>query len=693
MDAIEDGGALSWRAVLVRLLAAGVALLAAHRVLGEEPVSRDEPEMIVVTGTRTARSIETTTIPTEVIDREQILRTSVRGIEDVLNQIPGIFVRNNEQFRLGASTIRMQGADANKVAILLNGRRFRGGVDGIVDLRDIPVGNVERIEVIRGPASSLYGSDAMGGVVNIVTRQGYDEPTLDLTAGGGTFESVLLEAAHGYQIGDLSYFVSARHAESEIAQELGAISSQFDGESADAKQSRTNASLQLDQRLGEAHRVSFIGEASPVREGPASDRLDLNLAGDWQWAFSEVSNVRVGATRYGFDRQNELPGFQEDVGYVDWTFDTVATGTFAGPFDTQHILSAGYVHRRQELDSEGVLREFGDGSSFLPPDIREDVYWNSAFLQDEIELTESISAVVGTSFDVHSLFDPVVNPRLALAWRPAAATRLAVLFGRGYRAPDLLQLFDSDFNNVIGVDPNGVPQGYAIIGNPDLQPETDRAWNLQADFAPHEMVSGFLTLFRHDFDDLIATSLCDEDCRAAAGGVLPSLVFTNENIDKAITQGVELSLTLKPLAPFDVVEHDLTIDLGYAFLDSEDRSGRENDGNELPFRPPHRFLPGATYDHLRWGTTFRLWGEWEDRTYADVTNTAVVASHWVWNFKLDVRPMTLLGHTYPESLRALDGIAVFAEGHNLFDVTFGIPGPMGRAVSRRTFLFGLTYRM
>ncbi len=652
-------------------------------------------ENIVVTATKSPTSLDSATIPTQVIDRRDILQSSVTGVEEILNQIPGIFVRNNEQFRLGASTVRMQGADANKVAILLNGRRFRGGVDGVVDLRDIAVANIERIEIIRGPASSLYGSDAMGGVINIITRSGYDEPTVEMIGGGGNFGALLFSASHGYQVGGLSYFISGQHQESEIARELGAISDQFSGGAGDAKQSRSNAFVQLEQQVGNSHELSLVGDVTPVREGPQSERLDWTLSSDWKWEVSDATNFRLGASRYAFQRENDLEGFQEDVDYTDWTFDTLGSHSVLDPFDFAHTLSVGYVHRRSAIESKGVERLFGDGSTFTPPSTDESVYFNSPFVQDEIELSSSFSAVIGTSVDIHSLFSTEVNPRVATAWRPLPGLRLAVLFGRGYRAPDLLQLFDSDFNNVVGVDPNGTPQGYAIIGNPDLDPEVDYAWNIQLDYEPSNAFSLSLTLFRHDFRDLIATALCDEECLGEVDGDLPRLVFTNENVDEAITQGVELGLALRPLelVPEAASAHDITINLGYAFLDSENRSGRDDDGNQLPFRPPHRFLPTLTYSYSPLRSVLRISGEWEDRAYSDITNTSVVGSHWIWNFKLSVSLAAALERLNLVETDRYGDVEMFVQGDNVFDETFGVPGPMGRAVGRRSFLAGVRYEL
>src|SRR5690606_28446159 len=148
-------------------------------------------------------------------------------------QIPDLYVQQNVEFGLGASVVRMQGADPNKVAIVLDGQRFRGGIEGVVDLRDVRTGEIEQIEIIRGPASSRYGSDAMAGVINLRTRGGGEEPTVGATAAGGSFSQQVYKLSHGWHVGPVRYFLSAQHDEVALAQLFGAISAQFEDEAAD----------------------------------------------------------------------------------------------------------------------------------------------------------------------------------------------------------------------------------------------------------------------------------------------------------------------------------------------------------------------------------------------------------------------------------------------------------------------------
>jgi len=656
---------------------------------------------IVVTGTKTRHRVDDSPIQTQVIGKEEIARTSATTIEEVLDQVADIYVRRNDQFRLGASTVRMQGADPNKVAILLNGRRFRGGVDGVVDLRDIPAQNIERIEIIRGPASNLYGSDAMAGVINIITRAGTEKPSIKGTVGAGNFGRFLASASHGYHIGDLSYFLSAQHDEIEIAQLFGEISGQYAGAASDAKQTRDNVFLTLDYRPFTAHRFSLTGDYTPVREGPKSTKHNLTTTLGWDWQPTPLTDFFLNASRYGFERDNQLQGFEEDVSYEDWSGEArLAYSLLNGVWIESHLLSLGHRIRAEALDAAGLA--FTSGSVTIDPgDVHASATLNSTYVQDEITLGESWTAVAGASVDVHQYFGAQVNPRLSVTWRPNDRYRASATVGRGFRAPDLLQLFDVDPNNItLGRD---LIRGYIILGNRDLQPETDLGVSLHFEARPLDGLNATLGLFRHDFRDLIGVALAcagPTTCSAGYTNPFPQLsgqIFRYQNIGSALTQGFDIGLGIDPATILQWrTSHRVGLQLNYAFLHSRNTSDRPGEsGKELPFRPPHRFLPAITYRNTTHGLDAKLWGEYEDRTYTDITNSPdfIARSHWLWNTRIAARPAQLLGASrLPTWLReGYDWMSFFVEATNLTDEEFGLLTPMGRVAGRRTFLAGVQY--
>ncbi|MDX2170926.1 MAG: TonB-dependent receptor [Deltaproteobacteria bacterium] len=643
-------------------------------------------EDIVVTGTRTEYAVDEAPVPVQVISREEIRSVSALNVAQALDRIPGIFVKQNQQFGLGASTVRMQGTEANQVAILRNGRRFRGGVNGVVDLRDIAVEDVERIEIIRGPASSLYGSDAMGGVINIITREGSRRPHASLTVAGGTQDSALVSATHGWSVGPFGYFLSYQYSQVALAQLYGAISSQFDD--TDALQIRNDVAAQVDYTPSDDQRANLSFDYNPIEEGPLSQRTNTTVGGDWRWQVNEQWEPSFGGAWYGFTRDNATPGFEEDTTYNDSVVEPRLLRTFAdGWFGESHLVTAGNRFRLENIDNRTL-----DG-----PRVQQDAWLNSAYLQDEILFAESVSSVLGASIDQHSNYGVDVSPRLTLGWRPAKNYRLTGIVARGYRAPNLLELYSQDYNT----PPQG--GGYVILGNPDLKPETDLAFNLQFDFKPITGLSGFVVLYRHDFDNLI---FVNTQCGirplppCPPGG--PSQIFEYENAARALSQGVEMTVSTVPseMAWWPAPEHSLRLDLSYGFLDSTCVSGcpLDSDGEELPFRPRNRFLPTATYSYLPLGSTLQLWASYEDQSEFSLPNTAVIPSYWVMNFKVSGQLNKLfpfIDQTHGMG-PLLQYLTVFLEGQNVLDnqvIDVAAFGPQGNVVGRQSFLAGVQFEL
>jgi len=690
------------------LVAVAVAAVLPHmpsipwpRAAHAEPSPETLPE-VVVTGTKTEESKWDATVPTQVIPEERIEERATIDVENVFREVPGLYVRRNEQFALGASTIRMQGADPNKVAILLDGRRFRGGINGVVDLRDIAANNVERIEILRGPASSLYGSDAMAGVVNIITRSGGPTPTADATAAAGSFERRFASVSHGWQVGPVRYFISGLHDEFQIFEQFGEVSAQFTDGNEDEKQRRDQASLRLDVDLGKGHSL-MLTPSYLHQTNPESTNRDLVTGAEWRWALTPTSSLTTWVSRYGFARDNDLSGFEEDRDFVDWEAESRWTGELgASRLWESAQLTIGTRGRQQALDQD-ALEITGPTGSVEQPAVDASIWQISPFVQTDLLLTERWSLLVGSSFDVNERYGFDVNPRGTLTWRPAEWVRLSASGGRGYRAPDLLQLFGIDVNS------GGL---YALLGNPDLAPETDLAINLEAQFQMRGL-TGFVTFFRHDFTDLIdfaQVPVCTSPglppgCLVDPLPGLPgSLRFQTQNFAEATTLGVETSLEMMPLELFSLpllapgTPHLISTGIGYAFLNTVNRNGIPGeDGNDLPFRPHHRVLPQLTYRHRDLGVILSLWAEYESDAFTDVANTPELRSlaHWLLNFKVSAAPARWLPPGTGSAGRALDvarRLNLFVQGENVLNAEFGPVSATGRLASPAAYIGGVSMR-
>ncbi len=654
----------------------------------------------VVTGTKTPHAADEAPVPTQVITREEIEAVQAGGIDAVLSLIPDIYVHQNEQFGLGASTIRMQGADPNKVLILLDGQRFLGGVDGVVDLRDIPAIDIEQIEIIRGPASSLYGSDAMAGVINIRTRSGGDPLYLAGTAAGGSFARQLYNGAIGADVGPVKLFISGQHDQVKIAELLGPISAQF--EDSDELQKRDAAFLRLDYPTAWQ---SLRLEANYVREdNPLSDNEDLATGLAWTWNVAPRWTIDLAGSRYGFDRTNDLEGFVEDIDYVSWLGEGRTTWAAGDLGPTNHVVVLGMRGRNENLESPSRTIG-GDGASFTAPDVDVTTHQLSPFLQDEIAIWDVLTLVVGSSFDKHSEFGLAVNPRATLTYRPFDWASASFTVGRGFRAPDLLQLYDVDINNVAIVGDRVT--GYAIVGHPDLDAERDTAFNLNLDANWRDIVRGNVSVFHHQFKDLIANTIACPGpgiCEDGFVNPFPELqgpIFTFDNVAKARTRGVELGVEVAPLAAFApaaTIDHRLEVSVGYGYLDSENQSGIPGeDGKRLPFRPEHRVIPSVLYRYEPGGAQFKIWGTYETGIFADLINSPdqEVDPAWLWNFKWDQDLGPGLEAAGLHVPKWAAGFGLFVQGLNVFDEEVDAAAIVAQRqlfAARQAFLGGVTYK-
>ncbi len=683
------------RAILALLLVAAVARAQKQPETpraANDPVTLDE---VVVTGSKMEEDRWDATVPTQVITEEKIEESATIDLENVLGEIPGMYVRKNEQFGLGASTVRMQGADPNKVAILMDGRRFRGGIDGVVDLRDIPANNVKRVEITRGPASSLYGSDAMAGVVNIITREGGPEPTAEAVASWGSFDRQFYAASHGWQVGPVRYFLSGLHDEFKIFEQFGQISEQFSGENKNATQNRDQLGLRLDFDAGEDHGFTVFPSYLQVTN-PESTNRNLVTSGEWRWRTGPGSNLTTWLNNYSFQRSNDLVNFEEDTDYMDWEGES-RWAVEVGPWLAwqSHLVTMGTRARFQELD-QTTRSVVTAGGATITPHVTDSTWQVSPFVQSNILFSEHWSLLVGSSFDVHQNYGLDVNPRATLTWWPLSMFRLSGTIGKGFRAPDLTQLFANDVN---------LGGAYVLLGNPDLQPESDLAFQLEAQVRMRG-VESYLTLFRHQFSDLIAfqeckrpgsRSRCIDDPFGPGPNDPPALRFQTQNLSSAITQGLELGIDVSVLDLLQIEsDHRVDAGIGYAFLDSKNESNLPGEeGNELPFRPRNRVLPSFGWRNRAWGTTMRVWGEYESDAFTDLVNSPefVARNHWLWNFKVTIYPLRALPEGGPKALAQAIGIgkhfAFFAQGENVFDQEFGLVTAMGRLAGPAAFLFGV----
>ncbi|QFT21084.1 Colicin I receptor precursor [Pseudomonas sp. THAF187a] len=513
-------------------------------------------EPTVVSATSTKRALKDVPASVAVITAEDLSRRPVRDLEDALRGSEGLQFNGIGMSRRGIS---IRGMSSEHTLVLIDGKRISPSAGAIAhsdfDLGWVPVEAIERIEVVRGPMSSLYGSEALGGVVNVITRKATDTWLGSGFVEGGVREDGLGGQTHqagGYVSGPLLPGVLGLvlNAESQRQQETP----DFDSRNLSELEGRNGNSggATLSWTPDDAQRIDFGYESGRERRwrnsetgGGASrdyeatdiierERWSLAHSGDWLWGSSQLR-----AYRNQLERKNSRSGGAVPSSPQRLT-DSVVDGNLSVPLLDMHRVTVGGEWRKEELEDRSVNARGED-----------EALHRAVFLQDEIAFSPAWSLTLGSRFDKHEQFGWENSPRVYLLHHLNDQLTLRAGVGKGFKAPSLKQLSP-------GYSAVGGGGRFTIVGNPDLQPETNTSYELGADYqAQGWSLSGML--FENDVEDLIQT-VCVASC-----GVRGRELRNYENVDKARIRGVELGAGVD-------LSSTLSWKLNYTYLDARNRT-------------------------------------------------------------------------------------------------------------------------
>jgi len=583
------GFVLGWRVTRASAQQAGPGQASAQQPSAQAPVA---PIEIVVTGSRLPQASARSPVAVEVIRRTEIERSGARDAAELLEERAGLQL--SRSFR--GSELWLRGLDPEYSLILLDGERVPGRVDGAIDLGRFGVEGIERIEIVRGPSSALYGSDAIGGVVNIIPRESTRELEADAMASAGTrgvydvtgliagrpLPSLQLQATGGLHQAD----AFARGGGPATA---GSARSQWSGGG------RASLWLDSEQRLtlrGEYRRGTLEG----IDEGAGSalfdrtqqqEQLETGLRHDLETGAGVELSSRLAYSQF---REQYLSD-QRDSDQLDRYEDNREHSGQVGsvlrvPVAPEHITTVGVEQLFQRLDSERLSRH---GQR----------YGLALFAQHQWTLFEhdqqALELVPGVRGDLDSQFGNALSPKLALRWQLGDELVVRASYGRGFRAPSFQELLLRFENPSVG---------YLVAGNPELGVETSHGADVGAQWQPSEQLGGALAFFRNDLSYMIAI-VSSESEQDATRAEPPGTLFTYDNLERAWTMGMESSLQVR----FDDA---FSSTLGYTFTETWDG---ENE-RRLEGRARHR-----------WTTATRI-------------------AHPAWELELGVRAALLLGRTF-----------------------------------------------
>ncbi|WP_110667214.1 ligand-gated channel protein [Salinicola halophilus] len=543
-------------------------------------------ETMVVTAAGYAQQVVDAPASISVLTREELEGHKYRDVTDALRTVPGVIVTGGGAGDNGAD-ISIRGMPAEYTLILVDGRRQStretrpNGSAGFEQDWLPPLQAIERIEVIRGPMSTLYGSDAIGGVINVITRKVTGDwhgnvqvdATIQEDSDSGNEQQTQFYVAGPLKEDLLGLQVSGRYSTRE-EDEFANGYEERDLKNATARLALTpdeNHDFTFEAGRTEQNRSSTLGKSvSPTGCRGPCDATDDDFTRE-HFAVTHTGHGDIGTSDSYVQRENARND-SRDMEISNTVADTRLTMPFAS-----NILTVGATYEKEALEDST--------SNQLPTNISKiDAYQWALFVESEWFLTTDFSLTGGLRVDDNENFGSHVSPRLYGVWNPASRWTIKGGVSSGYRSPSLREITPGW---------GQVSRGGNIYGNPDLEPETSLNQELGVIYtAPSGLTAG-ATIFHNDFDDKITRVGCPSDVCTDGPNQFEADPTYRINVDEAVTQGVELSLS-SPLT------ETLSLSSSYTYTDSEQKSG-EYEGKPLTKLPKHQ--ANATLD---WAPAGRL---------------------------------------------------------------------------------------
>ena len=469
------------------LLSAGI-LLAASPVHAQDN-NESGLDQIIVTGARSPVTISQVGSATTVIGREEIERRQVRYVSDLLRAVPGFSVSHSGV--IGSQTqVRVRGAEANHVLVLIDGVRANDPATGDeFRWEHLTTGNIERIEIVRGAQSSLWGSDAVAAVVHVITRGTGSAPALNAYAEGGSF-STINAGANGRTSGDRWSLNGGIEYLDTDGQNISRTGDEKDGSdnttvslagSVDATDALSfTGGLRYTDAYSQFDPTDFFVTGLPTDGdvATASDNLYADVGGSLDTLNGKVVH-QLSMRYFDADHRNLTDGVEASSSASERT-------TFAYQSDIavgENRLSLALEHEKTEFSQRGAT-VFGD------PNQDQEMDATSVIADWQAIAGEKFNWLLSARYDDNRDFDSIVTGRLAVSYHLSETTTLRRSVGKGQKNPTFTERF--------GFFPG------QFVGNPDLKPEKSMSYDIGLD---QELVNGavFLqaTVFHQDLEDEI----------------------------------------------------------------------------------------------------------------------------------------------------------------------------------------------
>jgi iron complex outermembrane receptor protein len=527
----------------------------------------------VTSVSRTAERLGGAAAAVTVVTNEDIRRSGSTTIPDALRLVPGIHVAAQTANTWAVSARGFSSVNSEKLLVLSDTRSvYTPLVSGVAwDVQDYLMQDIDRIEVIRGPGATLWGSNAVNGVINITTKSARDTQGFYTETSAGTEERATAAARYGGRIGDGGYYrvfgtYVNRDASlipvgaSSDAWQLGHVGARTDWDSG------TGSSLTIQ---GDAYRGE-IGRVAPsvtvIGRGGATGDLEVgvsggNILGRFQHRRSEASEIQV---RVYYDRTHRNdPSFVDDL----HTFDV----------ELQHRFALGRTHELTWALSDRLMRNNNTGKGLFaldPPTSHDNLV--GGFVQDQVRLRDGLHLTIGTKLEHNDFSGFEVQPSGRIAWMPSPPQTVWAAVSRAVRVPTRIERDVS----IDLTDPAANPVA-RLVGNDAFDSEELVAYEIGHRWQLSRSVFTDVAAFRNEYDGLASLEIGDPFADLERMRIV--VPVTNENLTTGHTQGVEI---LSTIAPHPVWR--ITASYSYVDISLEPHGQDQNRGV---------FLDGATPRH------------------------------------------------------------------------------------------------
>lgn len=524
---------------------------------------------MTVTAAGYEQSVEDAPASVTIITGDELRKRSFRDLTDALRDVEGVTVNGGAN----ETDISIRGMPADYTLILVDGKRQSAresrvnGNQGYEQSFIPPAEAIERIEVVRGPMSSLYGSDAIGGVINVITRKVSPQ-----WGGSVTYDYSARQHSDQGNARQTQFYLNGPVVQDVLGLQVWG---RYLDRQADDDIQRTNGFSKADHKDLTArlaftpsvdHEILLEAGATRLKNGDGlsanwatreqennRDHWSLSHQGRWGWATSDISFAQEETSRKGLASETQT----DVLGRKPTVKNSVLDAKLVIP--TEHnITTTGLQWNETQLTdwNQGL----GDKK-----DYEFSVVQKALFAENEWAMTDTFSLTTGLRMDHHEQYGVHFSPRVYGVWHATDDWTIKGGVAQGFKAPELRAVVE-DYAYLRR-------NTYVMFGNPDLKPETSTNYELSALWSNRNDLSAGATVFYNDFKDKLSTVTTAERWNNY-------IIMDRVNVDKAVIKGVELN------GRWDVTP-TLAVKANYTYTDSEQKSGA-NAGAPLALTPEQK---------------------------------------------------------------------------------------------------------